>query len=39
MKAKLDMIEKNNTSGLVNRPADKPGVMWVFKTKLNLDYG
>uniref|UniRef100_A0A6N2KMP1 Integrase catalytic domain-containing protein n=1 Tax=Salix viminalis TaxID=40686 RepID=A0A6N2KMP1_SALVM len=39
MNAKLEMIEKNNTWELVNKPADKPviGVKWVFKTKLNLD--
>ena len=39
MNAKLEMIEKNNTWELVERPADKPviGVKWVFKTKLNLD--
>ncbi|CAL9014241.1 unnamed protein product [Prunus brigantina] len=39
MNAELEMIEKNNTWELVERPADKPviGVKWVFKTKLNLD--
>ncbi|KAI5317698.1 hypothetical protein L3X38_037405 [Prunus dulcis] len=37
--SELEMIEKNNTWKLVERPADKPviGVKWVFKTKLNLD--
>ena len=39
MIAELEMIEKNNTWEFVNRLADKPGVKWVFKTKLNLDYG
>ncbi|KAI5341991.1 hypothetical protein L3X38_009866 [Prunus dulcis] len=39
MKAKITMIEKNNTWELVNRPFDKPiiGVRWIYKTKLNLD--
>ncbi|KAI5329167.1 hypothetical protein L3X38_028564 [Prunus dulcis] len=39
MKAELEMIEKNNTWTLVDRPFDKPiiGVKWVYKTKLNLD--
>ncbi|CAL9017922.1 unnamed protein product, partial [Prunus brigantina] len=39
MNAELEMIEKNNTWELVERPANKPviGVKWVFKTKLNLD--
>ncbi|CAL8993586.1 unnamed protein product [Prunus brigantina] len=39
MKAELDMIEKNNTCSLVDRPFGKPiiGVKWVYKTKLNLD--
>ncbi|KAM2091058.1 hypothetical protein ACFX1T_029593 [Malus domestica] len=39
MKTELDMIEKNNTWQLVERPYDKPviGVKWVYKTKLNLD--
>ncbi|CAL9021865.1 unnamed protein product, partial [Prunus brigantina] len=39
MKAELDMIEKNNTWTLVDRPFGKPiiGVKWVYKTKLNLD--
>ncbi|KAM1111108.1 hypothetical protein ACFX13_010490 [Malus domestica] len=39
MNAELEMIEKNNTWELVERPVDKPviGVKWVFKTKLNLD--
>ena len=39
MQAELDMIEKNNTWVLVDRPFNKPviGVKWVYKTKLNLD--
>ncbi|KAM2677793.1 hypothetical protein EV1_004297 [Malus domestica] len=39
MNAEIDMIEKNDTWQLVDRPTDKPviGVRWVFKTKLNLD--
>ncbi|CAL8152285.1 unnamed protein product [Prunus armeniaca] len=39
MKAKLEMIEKNNTWTLGDRPFGKPiiGVNWVYKTKLNLD--
>ncbi|CAL2230473.1 unnamed protein product [Prunus armeniaca] len=39
MKDELNMIEKNATWELVDRPMDKPviGVKWVFKTKLNLD--
>ncbi|CAL9013344.1 unnamed protein product [Prunus brigantina] len=39
MKAELDMIEKNNTWKLVDRPFGKPiiGVKWVYKMKLNLD--
>ncbi|CAL2228057.1 unnamed protein product [Prunus armeniaca] len=39
IKAKLEMIEKNNTWTLVDRPFGKPiiGVKWVYKTKLNLD--
>ncbi|KAI5323637.1 hypothetical protein L3X38_032709 [Prunus dulcis] len=39
MKDELNMIEKNATWELVDRPMDKPviGVNWVFKTKLNLD--
>ncbi|KAM1461179.1 hypothetical protein ACFX11_045561 [Malus domestica] len=39
MKSELEMIEKNNTWELVDRPFDKPiiGVKWVYKTKLNLD--
>ncbi|KAM1503465.1 hypothetical protein ACFX15_027859 [Malus domestica] len=39
MQAELDMIEKNNTWMLVDRPSSKPviGVKWVYKTKLNLD--
>ena len=39
MRAEIEMIEKNNTWQLVERPYDKPviGVKWVYKTKLNLD--
>ncbi|CAL2246103.1 unnamed protein product [Prunus armeniaca] len=39
MKAELEMIEKNNTWDLVDRPFEKPviGVKWVYKVKLNLD--
>ncbi|CAL9019831.1 unnamed protein product [Prunus brigantina] len=39
MEAELEMIEKNNTWKLVDRPFDKPviGVKWVYKVKLNLD--
>ena len=39
MKEELEMIEKNNTWELVERPTDKPviGVKWVYKTKLHLD--
>ncbi|KAI5341559.1 hypothetical protein L3X38_009434 [Prunus dulcis] len=35
----MNMIEKNQTWELVNRPFNKPiiGVKWVYKTKLNLD--
>ncbi|CAL9006850.1 unnamed protein product [Prunus brigantina] len=40
MEAELEMIEKNDTWKLVERPFAKPviGVKWVYKTKLNL-YG
>ncbi|CAL2254853.1 unnamed protein product [Prunus armeniaca] len=39
MEAELEMIEKNDTWKLVERPFAKPviGVKWVYKTKLNLD--
>ncbi|CAL9001163.1 unnamed protein product [Prunus brigantina] len=39
MEAELEMIEKNNTWQLVERPFNKPviGVKWVYKTKVNLD--
>jgi hypothetical protein len=39
MKEELEVIEKNNTWELVERPIDKPviGVKWVYKTKLHLD--
>ncbi|CAL2253623.1 unnamed protein product [Prunus armeniaca] len=39
MENEINMIEKNQTWELVNRPFDKPviGEKWVYKTKLNLD--
>ncbi|KAM1557807.1 hypothetical protein ACFX10_041195 [Malus domestica] len=39
MKEELEMIEKNDTWELVNRPSDKHviGVKCVYKVKLNLD--
>jgi hypothetical protein len=39
MKEELEVIEKNNTWELVERPIDKPviGVKWVYKTKFHLD--
>ncbi|CAL9017123.1 unnamed protein product [Prunus brigantina] len=39
MEAELEMIEKNDTWKLIERPFAKPviGVKWVYKTKLNLD--
>lgn len=39
MKSELEMIEKSSTWQLVDKPFDKPiiGVIWVYKTKLNLD--
>ncbi|KAI5334921.1 hypothetical protein L3X38_025054 [Prunus dulcis] len=39
MEDELQMIEKNETWELVDRPTEKPviGVKWVYKTKLNLD--
>jgi hypothetical protein len=39
MRTELEMIEKNHTWELIDRPSDAPviGVKWVFKTKLNLD--
>ncbi|CAL9020204.1 unnamed protein product [Prunus brigantina] len=39
MQDELQMIEKNGTWELVDRPTEKPviGVKWVYKTKLNLD--
>ena len=39
MKEELEVIEKNNTWELVERPIDKPviGVKWVYKNKLHLD--
>ena len=37
MQAELDMIERNNTQMLVDKPSSKYviGVKWVYKTKLN----
>ncbi|KAJ6715423.1 hypothetical protein OIU85_026875 [Salix viminalis] len=39
MNAEMEMIDKNETWELVERPVEKPviGVKWVYKTKLNLD--
>ncbi|CAL8152562.1 unnamed protein product [Prunus armeniaca] len=39
MEIDMEMIEKNETWELVDRPSDKPiiSVKWVYKTKLNLD--
>jgi hypothetical protein len=39
MKEELEVIKKNNTWELVERPIDKLviGVKWVYKTKLHLD--
>ena len=39
MQEELDMIEKNNTWELVDRPTHKNaiGVKWVYRTKLNFD--
>ncbi|CAL9002065.1 unnamed protein product [Prunus brigantina] len=39
MEIEMEMIEKNETWELVDRPSDKPviGVKWVYKTKLKLD--
>ncbi|CAL8998022.1 unnamed protein product [Prunus brigantina] len=39
METEIEMIEKNKTWELVDRPIDKLviGVKWVYKTKLNLD--
>ncbi|CAL2258193.1 unnamed protein product [Prunus armeniaca] len=39
MEIEMEMIEKNETWELVDRPSDKPviGVKCVYKTKLNLD--
>ncbi|CAL8135751.1 unnamed protein product [Prunus armeniaca] len=39
MENEIEMIKKNKTWELVDRPTDKPviGVKWVYKTKLNLD--
>ncbi|CAL9016478.1 unnamed protein product, partial [Prunus brigantina] len=39
MEIEMEMIEKNETWELVDRPSAKPviGVKWVYKTKLNLD--
>ena len=39
MKEELNIIEKNNTWELVERPSNKKviGVKWVYRTKLNPD--
>ncbi|CAL2225181.1 unnamed protein product [Prunus armeniaca] len=39
MENEIEMIKKNKTWELVDRPTDKPviGVKWIYKTKLNLD--
>ncbi|CAL8998661.1 unnamed protein product [Prunus brigantina] len=39
MEIEMEMIDKNETWELVDRPSAKPviGVKWVYKTKLNLD--
>ncbi|CAL8993145.1 unnamed protein product [Prunus brigantina] len=39
MEVEMEMIDKNETWELVNRPMEKLviGVKWVYKTKLNLD--
>ena len=39
MQEELNMIEKNNTWELVDRPTHKKaiGVKWVYRTKLNSD--
>ncbi|CAL2230001.1 unnamed protein product [Prunus armeniaca] len=39
VEVETEMIDKNKTWELVNRPMEKPiiGVKWVYKTKLNLD--
>ena len=39
MQEELDMIEKNGTWQLVDRPRNRKviGVKWIFKTKLNPD--
>ena len=39
MQEELDMIEKNNTWELVDKPTHKKaiGVKWVYRTKLNFD--
>ncbi|CAL2258196.1 unnamed protein product [Prunus armeniaca] len=39
MEIEMEMIEKNETWELVDRPSDKPviGVKCIYKTKLNLD--
>jgi len=39
MVEEIEMIEKNNTWELVDRPKDREviGVKWVYKTKLNSD--
>lgn len=39
MQTELDIMQKNNTWQLVDKPFEKPniGVEWVYKTNLNLD--
>ena len=39
MQEELDMIEKNGTCQLVDKPRNRKviGVKWFFKIKLNLD--
>ncbi|KAL0310316.1 UNVERIFIED_CONTAM: Retrovirus-related Pol polyprotein from transposon RE2 [Sesamum calycinum] len=39
MEEEIDMIEKNNTWELTDKPKDKEviGVKWIYKTKLNAD--
>lgn len=39
MESEIGMVEKKETSDIVDRPSDKSivGVKWIYKTKLNLD--